>query len=196
MSSRKPISRVEKDKPATKVTKISGSKGKTERSPPRPTRKQKRSSEDDTKGSPAIDDQGFELIETKVQKKGRWAAEREEAAREINDWQGPVRRISAWTTKLLKPKAINEEWRQVLEQGEMTLPRNFFEDRRVGSHTGKMWRNELEALIETYLYMLNTDHNMLEIFFVRERTGWNILPPTAHNSHYFNFRRRKAKDTY
>jgi len=68
----------------------------------------------------------------------------------------------------------------------MDLPRNF-EDRVVGSHTGKQWRRELENLIELYLYMLNANQNMLEILFTREETGWNILPTSVHNSHYYNF---------
>jgi hypothetical protein len=188
MSSRKTTNKVEKDKRSTEVVKTAGQRGKTNQSPPKATRNQKRNIEEGTKSSAVIDDQGFEMIESNKQKKGRRILEREESAQRTGAAPGRVRRTNPWRAKMLKPKGVVEEWKQVLEQGAMDLPRNFFEDRLVGANTGKICRRELENLIELYLFMLNTNHNMLEIFFTREETGWNILPASTFNAHYYNFR--------
>jgi hypothetical protein len=123
---------MEKDKRTTEVVKMNGPRGKTNQSPPKTTRNQKRQIEESTKTSSVVDDQGFELIESNKQKKGRRILEREESAQRTEAEQGPIRRINSWRAKIFKPKANVEEWRQVLEQGAMDLPRNCFRRQNSG----------------------------------------------------------------
>jgi hypothetical protein len=115
MSSRKPTNKVEKDKRTTEVVKMNGPRGKTDQSSPKTTRNQKRQIEESAKTSSVVDDQGFELIESSKQKRGRRILEREESAQRTEAAQGPIRRINSWSAGMLKPKANFEESRQVLE---------------------------------------------------------------------------------
>jgi len=62
-----------------------------------------------------MDDQGFEMIESNKQKKGRRNLEREESAQRTEAVQEPIRRINSWRAKMFKPKANVEESRQVVE---------------------------------------------------------------------------------
>ena len=83
--------------------------------------------------TPLIDEDGYETIEASKNKKSRRNTEKEDQGQTIDSSKGSVRRINNWSAKIIRPEAINEEWKQILEQGEMDLPRNFFDERMVGS---------------------------------------------------------------